>query len=131
MNYYVPDIFLGWFRVDSLGREAGDGVVQRLDLDDEVVQPARADPATGGIADEFEADVVVVGELEHRQAAERRLGHFAELLVTEPGVERERPLQIGDPEADVQGSHVVLSSVRRRMRYRMRVASEALAFKTP
>jgi hypothetical protein len=63
--------------------------------------------------DEFEADELVAGKLEHRQAAERCLRHFAELLVTKPGVERERPLQISHPEADVQGSHVVLSSVQR------------------
>ena len=89
--------------------------MQRLHLDDEVVQPARVDLATSGLVDEFEADELVAGKLEHRQAAERCLRHFAELLVTKPGVERERPLQISHPETDVQGSHVVLSSVQRRM----------------
>ena len=79
-------------------------------------EPARVDPATRGVVDEFEADELVAGKLEHRQAAERCLRHLAELLVTEPSVERERPLQISDPEADVQGSHVVLSSVQRRTR---------------
>ena len=32
-------------------------------------------------------------------------GTFSEHLVPEPGVERERPVQVGHPDAEVQGSH--------------------------
>jgi hypothetical protein len=52
--------------------------------------------------DEFEADEDVVGQLEHRQAAELGLRHRANDLVAEGDVEVERTLEVLNPKADVQ-----------------------------
>ena len=92
----------GLLRLDRLGGQVRHGRVHVLDLDDEVAQAAGLDRAVRRVVDELEGDELVAGELQHRQGAELGAGHLAEHLVAEGGVERDRPLEVGDPQADVQ-----------------------------
>jgi len=57
--------------------------------------------------DELDGDEVVAGQLEHGQVPDPGLGDGADHLVADGRVERDRPLPIGHPEADVQGPHPV------------------------
>src|SRR3954466_6457415 len=70
-----------------------------------MVQTPRTDHSPAWFVDELEGHELVVRELEHGEAAELGLRHVPEDLVTEPGVEAERPFQVGDAEADMQGPH--------------------------
>ena len=70
-----------------------------------MAEAAGLDPAVGGVVDELEGHELVAGELQHRQGCRARSQAPSEHLVAEGGVERERTLQVGDPQADVQGPH--------------------------
>jgi hypothetical protein len=70
-----------------------------------VVDGAEVRNRSCGVVHQLEADERVVGQLEHRQAAELRLGDTAERGVPESGVEGERAFQVGDPEPEVQHAH--------------------------
>ena len=59
----------GRFSSESFGGEISNGGVHGLDLDDEVVETLRIDPVEVETVDEFEGHELVIGELEHRQAA--------------------------------------------------------------
>lgn len=79
--------------------------VQILYLDDEGVESARIDRAGRGLVNELDTDELVVGKLQHRQAAKRGVGHGADDVVSEGRVEGERSFEILDPQADVQRPH--------------------------
>src|SRR3954469_5268129 len=70
-----------------------------------MVQTAGIDRPPARVVDELEGHELVPRKLQHGEAAERGLRHVSEDLVTQPGVEGERPLQVGDAEADVQRPH--------------------------
>src|SRR3954447_8919648 len=70
-----------------------------------MVQTAGIDRPPARIVDELEGHELVPRELQHGEAVERGLPHVSEELHTQPGVEGERPLQVGDAEADVQRPH--------------------------
>src|SRR4051794_15668654 len=70
-----------------------------------MVQTARTDHPPAWVVDELEGHELVPRELQHGEAAELGLRHVPEDLVTEPGVEGERPFQVGYAEADVQRPH--------------------------
>ena len=98
----------GGFDLHSSSGELGDGRLHGLDLDDQVVQTSRVDHSSARIVDELDGHEFVAGKLEHGEAAELGLRHIPEDLVTEPGVEGERSIQVRDPEADVQCPHRAL-----------------------
>ena len=72
------------------GREIGDGGIQIVHLDDEVVDGADVLNRSRGVVHELDADERIVGQLEHGEAAQLRLGDTAELGVPQRGVEGER-----------------------------------------
>src|SRR4051812_19410867 len=75
-----------------------------------MVQTPRTDHSPAWVVDELERHELVPRELQHGEAAELGLRHVPEDLVTEPGVEVERPFQVGYAEADVQRPHPGLPS---------------------
>jgi hypothetical protein len=54
-----------------------------------VVEAARIHAAPAGVVNELDGHELVARELEHGEASELGLGHGADHLVPQPGVERE------------------------------------------
>src|SRR5215472_12943775 len=75
---------------DPLGGESGERCLQRLDLDDEVVDTgAEVNLAPRRVVDQLDGDEVVARRAEHGQAAERRPLDGPYDRVADGGVERE------------------------------------------
>jgi hypothetical protein len=55
--------------------------------------------------DEFDGDELVAGEFEHCQLAQGGFGDAADDLVADGAIERERSVEIGDTQAEVQRPH--------------------------
>src|SRR3954447_25109731 len=70
-----------------------------------MIQAARTDQSPAWVVDELQGHELVPRKLQHGEAAALGLRHVPEDLVTERGVEGERPFQVGDAEADVQRPH--------------------------
>ena len=60
---------------------------------------------TVGIVDELDGHELIVGEFEHGEVPQWGLGDAADELVPDACVEHERPLEIGDMKAEMQGPH--------------------------
>src|SRR5262249_40033617 len=81
---------LGWLGRDPRGGKIGEGCVQRLGLDDEVVDAgAEVDLAPRRVVDQLDGDEVVARQPEHGQPAERRPLDGPDDRVADGGVERE------------------------------------------
>src|SRR6266536_2863087 len=63
------------------------------------------DLTLGRIVDEFDGDELVPGQLEHGQVAQGGFGDAADDLVADGGIERERSVEIGDTQAEMQRPH--------------------------
>ena len=92
-------------RLDPVDGQPRDRRVQVLDLDHQVAEAAGLDNVLRGVVDQLEGHELVARELQHRQGAELGARHASLHLITESGVERERPLEVRNPEAEVQGPH--------------------------
>ncbi len=65
----------------------------------------KVDLALRRVVDQFNGDEVVARQPEHGQAAERRPLDGPDDRVADSGVEREGPLEIADPQPDMQCAH--------------------------
>ena len=76
------------------------------DLDDEVADAgAEVHRALGRVVNQLDGNEAIARQPEHGQAAECRPFDGPGDHVADGGVERESPLEIADPQADVQGAH--------------------------
>src|SRR4051812_19154414 len=78
-----------WFNANSPTAKLGKCPLHGVDHKDEVAEPAGADHFLAWIVDEFEGHELVPGQLEHGEAADRRLGNLSEHLISDALVELE------------------------------------------